>query len=145
MCITVFVPYSGTAPLACLVTMLHSQVRGDRVKNSIFFKLPGRMSLFTLKVAMMHGLTLIHFSGVLYRRTQFCHSGSVYTGLTLHSPTDVHGDPVDANMNSSVFPEKRPPVDEEPSGRGGFGPEHGTSSFIDDFIRSSRGGRAGEW
>ncbi|MEQ2297832.1 hypothetical protein AMECASPLE_038733 [Ameca splendens] len=41
--------YSGTAPLACLVTMLHSQVRGDRVKNSIFFKLPGRMSLFTLK------------------------------------------------------------------------------------------------
>ncbi|XP_057714773.1 putative Polycomb group protein ASXL1 [Corythoichthys intestinalis] len=39
----------GTAPLACLVTMLHSQVRGDRVKNSIFFKLPGRMSLFTLK------------------------------------------------------------------------------------------------
>lgn len=41
---------SGTAPLACLVTMLHSQVRGDRVKNSIFFKLPGRMSLFTLKV-----------------------------------------------------------------------------------------------
>uniref|UniRef100_A0A3Q3BNM1 HTH HARE-type domain-containing protein n=1 Tax=Haplochromis burtoni TaxID=8153 RepID=A0A3Q3BNM1_HAPBU len=41
---------NGTAPLACLVTMLHSQVRGDRVKNSIFFKLPGRMSLFTLKV-----------------------------------------------------------------------------------------------
>lgn len=46
--------HSGTAPLACLVTMLHSQVRGDRVKNSIFFKLPGRMSLFTLKVVMMH-------------------------------------------------------------------------------------------
>lgn len=45
---------SGTAPLACLVTMLHSQVRGDRVKNSIFFKLPGRMSLFTLKVLSQH-------------------------------------------------------------------------------------------
>lgn len=45
-----FISCSGTAPLACLVTMLHSQVRGDRVKNSIFFKLPGRMSLFTLKV-----------------------------------------------------------------------------------------------
>lgn len=45
---------SGTAPLACLVTMLHSQVRGDRVKNSIFFKLPGRMSLFTLKVKIYH-------------------------------------------------------------------------------------------
>uniref|UniRef100_A0A3Q2YBJ1 HTH HARE-type domain-containing protein n=1 Tax=Hippocampus comes TaxID=109280 RepID=A0A3Q2YBJ1_HIPCM len=44
----------GTAPLACLVTMLHSQVRGDRVKNSIFFKLPGRMSLFTLKVCQRH-------------------------------------------------------------------------------------------
>uniref|UniRef100_A0A8C6NYS3 HTH HARE-type domain-containing protein n=1 Tax=Nothobranchius furzeri TaxID=105023 RepID=A0A8C6NYS3_NOTFU len=51
---------SGTAPLACLVTMLHSQVRGDRVKNSIFFKLPGRMSLFTLKVLvseLSHGIS----------------------------------------------------------------------------------------
>uniref|UniRef100_A0A8D0DEX0 ASXL transcriptional regulator 1 n=1 Tax=Sander lucioperca TaxID=283035 RepID=A0A8D0DEX0_SANLU len=48
----------GTAPLACLVTMLHSQVRGDRVKNSIFFKLPGRMSLFTLKVHKPHPLKL---------------------------------------------------------------------------------------
>ncbi|XP_041112468.1 polycomb group protein ASXL1-like isoform X2 [Polyodon spathula] len=37
---------SGTSPLACLNTMLHSQCRGD---DGIFFKLPGRLSLFTLK------------------------------------------------------------------------------------------------
>ncbi|XP_041080899.1 polycomb group protein ASXL1-like isoform X2 [Polyodon spathula] len=37
---------SGTSPLACLNTLLHSQCRGD---DGIFFKLPGRLSLFTLK------------------------------------------------------------------------------------------------
>ncbi|MBN3302654.1 ASXL1 protein, partial [Amia calva] len=37
---------SGTSPLACLNTMLHSQCRGE---DGIFFKLPGRLSLFTLK------------------------------------------------------------------------------------------------
>uniref|UniRef100_H3CFG5 ASXL transcriptional regulator 1 n=1 Tax=Tetraodon nigroviridis TaxID=99883 RepID=H3CFG5_TETNG len=36
---------SGTDPLACLVTMTLRSER-DRVKNSIFFKLPGRMSLY---------------------------------------------------------------------------------------------------
>lgn len=59
--------YSGTAPLACLVTMLHSQVRGDRVKNSIFFKLPGRMSLFTLKVLKHDPLPSQHFTNLPVR------------------------------------------------------------------------------
>uniref|UniRef100_H2ZYL5 ASXL transcriptional regulator 1 n=1 Tax=Latimeria chalumnae TaxID=7897 RepID=H2ZYL5_LATCH len=38
---------SGMSPLACLNAMLHSN---SRPNNGIFYKLPGRISLFTLKV-----------------------------------------------------------------------------------------------
>ncbi|XP_070600368.1 polycomb group protein ASXL1 [Erythrolamprus reginae] len=38
---------SGTSPLACLNTMLHSNSRSC---DGLFYKLPGRISLFTLKV-----------------------------------------------------------------------------------------------
>nr|XP_020027573.1 putative Polycomb group protein ASXL1 isoform X1 [Castor canadensis] len=38
---------SGTSPLACLNAMLHSNSRGE----GLFYKLPGRISLFTLKVS----------------------------------------------------------------------------------------------
>ncbi|KAM5178556.1 polycomb group protein ASXL1 isoform 4-T4 [Callospermophilus lateralis] len=38
---------SGTSPLACLNAMLHSNSRGG---EGLFFKLPGRISLFTLKL-----------------------------------------------------------------------------------------------
>uniref|UniRef100_A0A8B9Z6Z9 HTH HARE-type domain-containing protein n=1 Tax=Buteo japonicus TaxID=224669 RepID=A0A8B9Z6Z9_9AVES len=38
---------SGTSPLACLNAMLHSNSRGG---DGLFYKLPGRISLFTLKV-----------------------------------------------------------------------------------------------
>uniref|UniRef100_A0A6I8PEU2 HTH HARE-type domain-containing protein n=1 Tax=Ornithorhynchus anatinus TaxID=9258 RepID=A0A6I8PEU2_ORNAN len=38
---------SGTSPLACLNAMLHSNSRGG---DAPFYKLPGRISLFTLKV-----------------------------------------------------------------------------------------------
>uniref|UniRef100_A0A8C8URW6 HTH HARE-type domain-containing protein n=1 Tax=Peromyscus maniculatus bairdii TaxID=230844 RepID=A0A8C8URW6_PERMB len=37
---------SGTSPLACLNAMLHSNSRGG---EGLFYKLPGRLSLFTLK------------------------------------------------------------------------------------------------
>lgn len=39
--------FSGTSPLACLNAMLHSNSRGG---DGLFYKLPGRISLFTLKV-----------------------------------------------------------------------------------------------
>uniref|UniRef100_A0A8C2NWF3 HTH HARE-type domain-containing protein n=1 Tax=Capra hircus TaxID=9925 RepID=A0A8C2NWF3_CAPHI len=39
---------SGTSPLACLNAMLHSNSRGG---EGLFYKLPGRISLFTLKVS----------------------------------------------------------------------------------------------
>nr|XP_038962598.1 polycomb group protein ASXL1 isoform X8 [Rattus norvegicus] len=38
---------SGTSPLACLNAMLHSNSRGG---EGLFYKLPGRISLFTLKL-----------------------------------------------------------------------------------------------
>ncbi|XP_029772769.1 putative Polycomb group protein ASXL1 isoform X5 [Suricata suricatta] len=39
---------SGTSPLACLNAMLHSNSRGG---EGLFYKLPGRISLFTLKMS----------------------------------------------------------------------------------------------
>ncbi|XP_032760364.1 polycomb group protein ASXL1-like [Rattus rattus] len=41
---------SGTSPLACLNAMLHSNSRGG---EGLFYKLPGRISLFTLKVKLV--------------------------------------------------------------------------------------------
>ncbi|KAG7220414.1 hypothetical protein INR49_018252, partial [Caranx melampygus] len=77
---------SGTAPLACLVTMLHSQVRGDRVKNSIFFKLPGRMSLFTLKKnALQWTKTTSESETLVEAAGSTAHSASSSSGATAGS------------------------------------------------------------
>uniref|UniRef100_UPI00358F0ECA putative Polycomb group protein ASXL2 n=1 Tax=Myxine glutinosa TaxID=7769 RepID=UPI00358F0ECA len=38
---------SGTSPLACLNAMLHTNSRGS---SGIFYKVPGRMGVYTLKV-----------------------------------------------------------------------------------------------
>ncbi|XP_063315607.1 polycomb group protein ASXL1 isoform X3 [Pelobates fuscus] len=38
--------YVGSSPLACLNTMLHSN---SRTREALFYKLPGRISLFTMK------------------------------------------------------------------------------------------------
>ncbi|XP_062956472.1 polycomb group protein ASXL1 isoform X4 [Cynocephalus volans] len=46
---------SGTSPLACLNAMLHSNSRGG---EGLFYKLPGRISLFTLKATGKGILTL---------------------------------------------------------------------------------------
>uniref|UniRef100_A0A452SDG2 HTH HARE-type domain-containing protein n=1 Tax=Ursus americanus TaxID=9643 RepID=A0A452SDG2_URSAM len=44
---------SGTSPLACLNAMLHSNSRGG---EGLFYKLPGRISLFTLKVSNINSV-----------------------------------------------------------------------------------------
>uniref|UniRef100_A0A3B4T514 HTH HARE-type domain-containing protein n=1 Tax=Seriola dumerili TaxID=41447 RepID=A0A3B4T514_SERDU len=94
---------SGTAPLACLVTMLHSQVRGDRVKNSIFFKLPGRMSLFTLKVRTL--LTHLY----MYLSSCDCHhwgQKNISTNIKVHDSTNtvqsVISEPVSSHHHMSI-------------------------------------------
>ncbi|XP_029467117.1 putative Polycomb group protein ASXL1 isoform X2 [Rhinatrema bivittatum] len=46
---------SGASPLACLNTMLHSNSRGT---DALFYKLPGRISLFTLKDALQWSRSL---------------------------------------------------------------------------------------
>uniref|UniRef100_A0A3B5L292 HTH HARE-type domain-containing protein n=1 Tax=Xiphophorus couchianus TaxID=32473 RepID=A0A3B5L292_9TELE len=46
---------SGTSPLACLNAMLHTNSRGD---EGIFYKVPGRMGVYTLKVSQ----TTKHFA-----------------------------------------------------------------------------------
>uniref|UniRef100_A0A3Q2YYF0 HTH HARE-type domain-containing protein n=2 Tax=Percomorphaceae TaxID=1489872 RepID=A0A3Q2YYF0_HIPCM len=40
---------SGTSPLACLNAMLHTNSRGE---EGIFYKVPGRMGVYTLKVSL---------------------------------------------------------------------------------------------
>lgn len=40
--------FSGTSPLACLNAMLHTNSRGE---EGIFYKVPGRMGVYTLKVS----------------------------------------------------------------------------------------------
>ncbi|XP_051701076.1 polycomb group protein ASXL1 isoform X8 [Oryctolagus cuniculus] len=47
---------SGTSPLACLNAMLHSNSRGG---EGLFYKLPGRISLFTLKTAAVSSLPIL--------------------------------------------------------------------------------------
>ncbi|KAM4692496.1 polycomb group protein ASXL1 isoform 3-T3 [Rhinophrynus dorsalis] len=37
---------SGSSPLACLNAMLHSN---SRTRDALFYRLPGRISLFTMK------------------------------------------------------------------------------------------------
>nr|XP_008123503.1 PREDICTED: putative Polycomb group protein ASXL2 isoform X2 [Anolis carolinensis] len=44
---------SGTSPLACLNAMLHTNSRGD---EGIFYKVPGRMGVYTLKKDVLDGL-----------------------------------------------------------------------------------------
>lgn len=43
---------SGTSPLACLNAMLHTNSRGE---EGIFYKVPGRMGVYTLKVNILLG------------------------------------------------------------------------------------------
>nr|XP_060610772.1 putative Polycomb group protein ASXL2 [Anolis sagrei ordinatus] len=44
---------NGTSPLACLNAMLHTNSRGD---EGIFYKVPGRMGVYTLKKDVLDGL-----------------------------------------------------------------------------------------
>ncbi|MEQ2190643.1 putative Polycomb group protein asxl2 [Xenoophorus captivus] len=55
---------SGTSPLACLNAMLHTNSRGE---EGIFYKVPGRMGVYTLKVSLTentlqngHNLLVFH-------------------------------------------------------------------------------------
>ncbi|MEQ2240905.1 putative Polycomb group protein asxl2 [Ilyodon furcidens] len=43
---------SGTSPLACLNAMLHTNSRGE---EGIFYKVPGRMGVYTLKTEIQSG------------------------------------------------------------------------------------------
>ncbi|KAG8428980.1 hypothetical protein GDO86_018665, partial [Hymenochirus boettgeri] len=44
---------SGTSPLACLNAMLHTNSRGE---EGIFYKVPGRMGVYTLKKDVGDGM-----------------------------------------------------------------------------------------
>uniref|UniRef100_A0A8B9UDI7 HTH HARE-type domain-containing protein n=1 Tax=Anas zonorhyncha TaxID=75864 RepID=A0A8B9UDI7_9AVES len=48
---------SGTSPLACLNAMLHTNSRGE---EGIFYKVPGRMGVYTLKVSASAGQSCLN-------------------------------------------------------------------------------------
>uniref|UniRef100_A0A8C6ULH2 HTH HARE-type domain-containing protein n=1 Tax=Neogobius melanostomus TaxID=47308 RepID=A0A8C6ULH2_9GOBI len=49
---------SGTSPLACLNAMLHTNSRGE---EGIFYKVPGRMGVYTLKVGSRLVTTSVNY------------------------------------------------------------------------------------
>ncbi|XP_008397351.1 putative Polycomb group protein ASXL2 isoform X2 [Poecilia reticulata] len=51
---------SGTSPLACLNAMLHTNSRGD---EGIFYKVPGRMGVYTLKKDISEGMKKLSEEG----------------------------------------------------------------------------------
>lgn len=51
---------SGTSPLACLNAMLHTNSRGE---EGIFYKVPGRMGVYTLKVSWIQTQLDLSFAG----------------------------------------------------------------------------------
>uniref|UniRef100_A0A087YIJ9 ASXL transcriptional regulator 2 n=1 Tax=Poecilia formosa TaxID=48698 RepID=A0A087YIJ9_POEFO len=51
---------SGTSPLACLNAMLHTNSRGD---EGIFYKVPGRMGVYTLKKDISEGVKKLSEEG----------------------------------------------------------------------------------
>lgn len=127
---------SGTAPLACLVTMLHSQVRGDRVKNSIFFKLPGRMSLFTLKVwnkPTPFTKSLEHAHITLIPTPYKCHT-NLYLECTCTHVSDR------SHFSDCPSAEERSAVDQEFDRGGDSGHHHTGYRFHCNSRANGRGG-----
>lgn len=66
---------SGTSPLACLNAMLHTNSRGE---EGIFYKVPGRMGVYTLKVSwIQRQFTLFYLCLCVF---------SLGTPISFHSP-----------------------------------------------------------
>uniref|UniRef100_H9GJ18 HTH HARE-type domain-containing protein n=1 Tax=Anolis carolinensis TaxID=28377 RepID=H9GJ18_ANOCA len=71
---------NGTSPLACLNAMLHTNSRGD---EGIFYKVPGRMGVYTLKVGfpLTSSRTALGSSFILpfsYLLCQYIHVHNIY-------------------------------------------------------------------
>nr|XP_015220593.1 PREDICTED: putative Polycomb group protein ASXL1 isoform X2 [Lepisosteus oculatus] len=97
---------SGTSPLACLNTMLHSQCRGE---DGMFFKLPGRLSLFTLKKdALQWSKNLTVQEGEETEdRTEVESCDSTETTTTASAENDVSLDETSSSASCSTEPQNK--------------------------------------
>ncbi|XP_011907891.1 PREDICTED: putative Polycomb group protein ASXL1 isoform X4 [Cercocebus atys] len=97
---------SGTSPLACLNAMLHSNSRGG---EGLFYKLPGRISLFTLKKDALqwsrHPATV---EGEEPEDTADVESCGSNEASTVSGENDVSLDETSSNASCSTESQSRP-------------------------------------
>ncbi|XP_068272469.1 polycomb group protein ASXL1 isoform X2 [Nyctibius grandis] len=91
---------SGTSPLACLNAMLHSNSRGG---DGLFYKLPGRISLFTLKKdALQWSRSLSVPEGEELEDTADAESCESNEASTVSGDNDVSLDETSSNASCST-------------------------------------------
>ncbi|XP_071616060.1 polycomb group protein ASXL1 [Heliangelus exortis] len=103
---------SGTSPLACLNAMLHSNSRGG---DGLFYKLPGRISLFTLKKdALQWSRNLSVPEGEELEDTADAESCESNEASTVSGDNDVSLDETSSNASCSTESQsKGPPATRE--------------------------------
>ncbi|OPJ85009.1 putative Polycomb group protein ASXL1 [Patagioenas fasciata monilis] len=98
---------SGTSPLACLNAMLHSNSRGG---DGLFYKLPGRISLFTLKKdALQWSRNLSVPEGEELEDTADAESSESNEASTVSGDNDVSLDETSSNASCSTEPQSKGP------------------------------------
>ncbi|NXG48881.1 ASX protein, partial [Psilopogon haemacephalus] len=96
---------SGTSPLACLNAMLHSNSRGG---DGLFYKLPGRISLFTLKKdALQWSRNLSVPEGEELEDAESCGSNEA---STVSGDNDVSLDETSSNASCSTESQSKAPA-----------------------------------
>uniref|UniRef100_A0A2K5Q530 ASXL transcriptional regulator 1 n=1 Tax=Cebus imitator TaxID=2715852 RepID=A0A2K5Q530_CEBIM len=96
---------SGTSPLACLNAMLHSNSRGG---EGLFYKLPGRISLFTLKKdALQWSRTPTAVEGEEPEDTADVESCGSNEASTVSGENDVSLDETSSNASCSTESQSR--------------------------------------
>uniref|UniRef100_A0A803VLG3 ASXL transcriptional regulator 1 n=1 Tax=Ficedula albicollis TaxID=59894 RepID=A0A803VLG3_FICAL len=102
---------SGTSPLACLNAMLHSNSRGG---DGLFYKLPGRISLFTLKKdALQWSRNLSVPEGEELEDTADAESCGSNEASTVSGDNDVSLDETSSNASCSTESQSRGPATRE--------------------------------
>ncbi|KAF6284102.1 ASXL transcriptional regulator 1 [Rhinolophus ferrumequinum] len=97
---------SGTSPLACLNAMLHSNSRGG---EGLFYKLPGRISLFTLKKdALQWSRNPTAVEGEEPEDTADVESCGSNETSTVSGENDVSLDETSSNASCSTESQSRP-------------------------------------
>ncbi|XP_044119193.1 polycomb group protein ASXL1 isoform X2 [Neovison vison] len=97
---------SGTSPLACLNAMLHSNSRGG---EGLFYKLPGRISLFTLKKdALQWSRSPAAVEGEEPEDTADVESCGSNEASTVSGENDVSLDETSSNASCSAESQSRP-------------------------------------